>query len=196
MRKNLLSPPVAVCVMGLLVVSVAASGCRPTALPVAPRSELADLDRLLRLMEQRLALMHDVARWKWKAGKPIEDPKRESESLQVVVERSRGKGLHPDLVRSFFAAQMAAARLIQQADFDRWKAKEQEPLADTASLDVLRQRIDQLNGEMIDALADICPWLSAVTVQQALPQRAEEILSGNGLASVRDTTIAPLLRGL
>jgi chorismate mutase len=196
MRKNLLSPPVAVCVMGLLVVSTAASGCRPAELPVAPRSELSHLDRLLRLMEQRLALMHDVARWKWKAGKPIEDPKRESESLQVVVERSRGKGLHPDLVRSFFAAQMAAARLIQQADFDRWKAKEQEPLADTASLDALRQRIDQLNGELIDALADVSPWLSGLTVQQALPQRAEEILSGNDLASVRDTTIAPLRRGL
>ena len=196
MRKNLLSPPVAVCVMGLLVVSVAASGCRPAELPIAPRSELFHLDRLLRLMEQRLALMHDVARWKWKAGKPIEDPKRESESLQVVVERSRGKGIHPDLVRSFFAAQMAAARLVQQADFDRWKAKEQEPLADTASLEVLRQRIDQLNGELIDALADVSPWLSGLTVQQALPQRAEEILSGNGLASVRDTTIAPLRRGL
>jgi chorismate mutase-like protein len=196
MRKNLLSPPVAVCVMGLLVVSVSASGCRPADLPVAPRSELSHLDRLLRLMERRLALMHDVARWKWKAGKPIEDPKRESELLQGVVERSRGKGLHPDLVRSFFAAQMAAARLVQQADFDRWKAKEQEPHADTTSLETLRQRIDQLNGELIDALADICPSLSAVTVQQALPQRAEEILSGNGLASVRDTTIAPLRRGL
>jgi chorismate mutase-like protein len=196
MRKNLLSPPVAVCVMGLLVVSVAASGCRPAELPIAPRSELFHLDRLLRLMEQRLALMHDVARWKWKAGKPIEDLKRESESLQVVVERSRGKGIHPDLVRSFFAAQMASARMVQQADFDRWKAKEQEPLADTASLEALRQRIDQLNGELIDALADVSPWLSGLTVQQALPQRAEEILSGNGLASVRDTTIAPLRRGL
>jgi chorismate mutase-like protein len=182
--------------MGLLVVPVAASGCRPADLPVAPRSELFHLDRLLRLMERRLALMHDVARWKWKAGKPIEDPKRESESLQVVVERSRGKGIHPDLVRSFFAAQMAAARLVQQADFDRWKAKEQEPLADTASLEALRQRIDQLNGELIDALADVSPWLSGLTVQQALPQRAEEILSGNDLASVRDTTIAPLRRGL
>jgi chorismate mutase-like protein len=184
------------CVVGLLLVSMAASGCRPTDVPVAPRSELSHLDRLLRLMERRLALMHDVARWKWKAGKPIEDPKRESELLQGVVERSRGKGLHPDLVRSFFAAQMAAARLVQQADFDRWKAKEQEPLADTARLDVLRQRIDQLNGELIDALADVCPFLSGPTVQQALPQRAEEILSGNGLASVRDTTITPLRRGL
>jgi hypothetical protein len=48
--------------VGLLLVSWAASGCRPAALPVAPRRDLADLDRLLHLMEQRLALMHEVAR--------------------------------------------------------------------------------------------------------------------------------------
>ena len=29
-------------------------------------------------------------------------------------------------------------------------------------------------------------------MQQALPQRAEEILTGNGLASVRETAITPM----
>jgi uncharacterized protein (DUF302 family) len=42
--------------------------------------------------------------------------------------------LDPELVRSFFAAQLEAARLVQQADFDRWKANKQEPFADTKSL--------------------------------------------------------------
>jgi chorismate mutase-like protein len=137
-----------------------------------------------------------TTRWKWKTGKPIADPERERDLLQSVVERGRGKGLPPDLMRYFFAAQMAAARWVQEADFDRWKANEHEPLSDTASLEVLRQRIDQLNGELIDALADICPWLSEQTVQQALPQRAEEILSGNGLAAVREMAITPIRRGL
>jgi hypothetical protein len=57
---------------------------------------------------------------------------------------------------------------------------------------VLRQRIDQLNSELINALADVRPWLSGQTVQQALPQRAEEILTCNDLADVRETAIAPL----
>ena len=90
---------------------------------------------------------------------------------------------------------MEAARLVQQADFERWKAKQQKPFADK-SLAVLRQRIDQLNRELIDALAEVRPWLSGDTVQQALPQRAEEILTGNGLAGVRETAIAPLRRRL
>jgi len=161
-------------------------------MPVAPRRDLADLDRLLRLMEQRLTLMHDVARWKWNAGQPITDPQRERELLQRVIERGRGKGLDQDLVRGFFAAQMEAARLVQQADFDHWRANKQEPLAETTSLALLRQRIDDLNGELIDALGEVRPWLFGQTVQQALPQRAEEILAGNGLAGVRDPAIAPL----
>jgi chorismate mutase-like protein len=193
-RKHLRSPPLRVCAVGLHLVSLTASGCRPVGVTVAPGRALADLDRLLRLMEQRLALMHDVARWKWNAGKPITDPKRERELLQSVVERGWGKGLDPDLVRSFFAAQMEAARLVQQADFDRWKAKEQKPFADTTSLAVLRRRIDDLNRELIDALAEVRPWLSGLSVQQALPQRAEEILIGDGLAGVRETAIAPLRR--
>jgi len=143
-------------------------------------------------MQQRLTLMHEVARWKWNAGQPVRDAEREREVLHSVVEGGRGKGLEPDLVRSFFAAQMEAARLVQQADFDRWKAKNQKPFADTKNLAVLRQRIDQLNTELINALAEVRPWLWGQTVQPALPQWAEEILTGNGLASVRETAITPM----
>jgi len=193
-RKHVLSPPLCVWVVGPLLMASAASGCRPADGPVAPRRDLADLDRLLRPMEQRLALMHDVARWKWNAGQPITDPERERELLQSVVERGRGKGLDPDLVRPFFAAQMDAARLVQQADFDRWEANQQEPFADATSLAVLRQQIDELNRELIDALVEVRPWLSGPTVQQALQQRAEGILAGDGQGGVRETAIAPLRR--
>ena len=142
-------------------------------------------------MEQRLTLMHDVARWKWNAGQPITDPEHEGHLLQSVVERGRGKGLDPDLVRSFFTGQMEAARLVQQADFERLQANKQKPFTDTTSLAVLRQRIDHLNGELIDTLAVLCPRLSEPTVQQALPQRAAAILTGD-LAGARETAIAPL----
>jgi chorismate mutase len=166
----------------------------PADVPVAPRRDLAALDCLLRLMEQRLALMHEVARWKWNVDKPITDPERERELLRTVVERGRGKGLDPELVHSFFAAQMEAARLVQQFDFDRWKAKKQRTFADTTSLAVLRQRIDDLNRELIDALAELCPWLSEPTIQREVPQRAEKILTGSGLGGVCEMAIAPLRR--
>jgi chorismate mutase-like protein len=191
-RKRILSLPLRVCVVGLLFVPLVAGGCQSADEPGLPRRDLADPDRLLRLMQQRLTLMHEVARWKWNAGQPVTDAQRERELLHSVVERGRGKGLDPELVRSFFSTQLEAARLVQQADFDRWQANKQEPFADTTSLAVLRQRIDHLNRELIDALAELRPWLWGRSVQQALPQRAEEILTGNDLAGVRATALAPL----
>src|SRR5262249_41470274 len=163
-RKRFLSPPLRVCVAGLLFVPLAAGGCQPANEPVLPRRDRADLDRLLSLMQQRLTVMHEVARWKWNAGLPITDPPRERELPHSLVERGRGKGLDPELVRSFFAAQLEAARLVQQGDFDRWKANKQRPFADTKSLAVLRRRIDHLNRELIDALAELRPWLSGRSV--------------------------------
>jgi chorismate mutase len=95
-------------------------------------------------------------------------------------------------VRPFFEAQLEAARLVQQADFERWKAKGQGPFAGTTSLAELRRRIDGLNRELLDALAELRPWLSGPAVRQALPRRAEEILTGDGPAGVRETAVAPL----
>jgi chorismate mutase len=176
------------------LVPLTASGCRPADVPDRPGRDLVAVDRLLHLMAQRLALMHDVARWKWNTRQPVTDSKREREVLQSVVERGGGKGLGPELVHRFFAAELAAARIVQQADFDRWTASKQQPFAGTTSLAVLRQRIDEVNHELINALAEVSPRLAERTVQQSLPQRAEEILTGDGVADVRETAIAPLRR--
>ncbi len=39
------------------------------------------VDKLLKLIQQRLLIAHDVARWKWNQKRPIEDLKREQELL-------------------------------------------------------------------------------------------------------------------
>src|SRR3954452_3497119 len=92
--------PFIILLLGLVVVV----GCRPAAVPNGVNRDRVDLDRLLHLIERRLAIMHDVARWKWTSGQTIADPRRERESLDKVVGRGREKGLDPDLVRRFFAA--------------------------------------------------------------------------------------------
>ncbi|CAN5159676.1 hypothetical protein BH10PLA2_BH10PLA2_08620 [soil metagenome] len=179
---------------GLAPISFTTSGCRPVPAPETAVVERTDVDGLLRLIEQRLALMDDVARWKWNESQPVTDPKREQELLEKVVERGQGRGLDPELVRSFFAAQMEAARSIQQADFERWTAQKQKPFADATSLTGLRQRIDAINDQLIDALVQVTPRLKTASMQQELRRRSQEILKAPGMAEVRDKVIAPLMK--
>ena len=178
----------------LFLTMLLALGCRPAPKLDMPNVDQTDVDRLLHRMEQRLMLMHDVARWKWKSNQPVTDLKREQELLETVVERGRDKGLDPDLVRRFFAAQMQAARAVQQADIDHWSANKDKPDAEATSLVVLRQQIDHLNDELIDALAVLAPRLGHPAVQETLRQRGEVIFSDEGLKRVRETVMAPLSR--
>ena len=179
---------------GVLSVLLASVGCRPAPAPYTAAADQTQVNRLLHLMEQRLGLMHDVALWKWNSGQPITDPKRESELLDKVVERGRQKGLDPELVRSFFSAQMEGARSIQQTDFDRWATDKPKPNPSTLTLTALRQQIDTLNGELIDALAVLSPRLTAPSVQHMLKVRATDILGSASIAPVREIVLAPLAR--
>ena len=89
---------------------------------------------------------------------------------------------------------MEAARAIQQADIDRWSANKDKPAADATSLAELRQQIDHLNDELIDALAPLAPRLGNPAVQETLRRRAEVIFSEASVKQVRDTVMAPLSR--
>src|SRR5438874_11849748 len=87
----------------LLIAVALAAGCRDHPAQAPPTSTpSASLDRLLYLMQQRLVVMHDIARWKWAHGKPISDPVREAQVLDAVAERGPGRDLDPVFVRSFF----------------------------------------------------------------------------------------------
>ena len=66
------------------------------------------VERLLRLLRDRLTLMHDVARSKWNAGRPVRDPAREEALLREMESKGRDLGLAPALTRAFFTAQIDA----------------------------------------------------------------------------------------
>jgi chorismate mutase-like protein len=173
---------------------VSASFCPAADAAVASGGDLARLDRLLALMKERLTLMHDVARFKWNAHQPIAAPERERQLLENVVRQGRSKGLEAKFVRSFFEAQIEAARSVEQADFDRWRANQVKPPPGTRSLAQLRRRIDDLNRELLDVLAEFSPVLASDAIQKALPQRAEVLFIGDDLVPVRKTVIGPLRR--
>ena len=80
----------------------------------AHASSNTDGDETLSLVEARLLLMKDVARYKWHHDLPVEDLARE----QVVLEQARSDALRHSLnvesYLAFMSAQINAAKAIQQ----------------------------------------------------------------------------------
>lgn len=170
---------------------LAGAGCRPVPQPAkGPAEAQQAIDQLLELMQQRLELMHEVARWKWNTGKAIADPERERAFLKEIVKEGAAHQLDPDWTRAFFAAQIEAAKRLQQADFKRWQAANQGPFAQVADLaQTLRPRIDVLSRDLVRALAKARPFLQDDEIRRSIPARARDILRD---AEVRTLALEPL----
>jgi len=151
------------------------------------------VEHLLRLMRDRLALMHDVARSKWNANRSVGDPERERALLHEMEEKGKEYGLDPQFTRAFFAAQIAAARRVQQADFARWRAEGHSRFDDAPDLAALRQRIDGLNRELLGTLAKVRPQVDNAGTREQLGVLAREVLSGEGIT---DDVRAAAVEGL
>lgn len=174
-----------------LLLLAAAPLASPTWPVAAPAGAVASL---LQQMRQRLALMPEVARWKWNAGRPVSDPPREAALLADVSRRAAARGVSPARARGFFAAQIEAACLVQQSAFTRWQATRQRRFATTVPLDRLRARIDQINHQLLDVLPRAEPALRDRHVRRALAADGKALLGGPEVpAAARTAALAPLL---
>jgi chorismate mutase len=184
----------AILLVTICLLTPAGCGRRSNATSVAqPDENQAALDRLLEGMRVRLDLMHTVARVKWNSKAAIFDPERERALLDDVVARGRSYQLDQDLTRSFFAAQMEAAKLVQQEDFDQWKAAIQPPFDDVPDLAVLRKQIDAINGELLESLGHAMAALKSTDGQQRLEGKTIEVFAGISRPT-REAALKPLRR--
>jgi chorismate mutase len=169
----------------------------PTPPPVtAPLNVALEVDKLLVLMNERLALMHDIARWKWNHGHPITDPVREQHLFENLEKQGQAHGLSPDETKAFFQAQVHAGKLIQQRWVDEWKAAQQPPFENVPELaTVLRPRIDELNTSLMTVLAKLQPQLATSEAQTAIRRRSAVLLIGLKIDDdVRRQAIEPLVK--
>ncbi len=156
---------------------------------------VAQVDKLVDLMQQRLKLMKDVASAKWQAKATDPDAKREAELLAQLVKEGEKKGLPAETVRRFFTAQFDAAKQVQQAHFDRFKNDKTE-LKNVPDLQKdLRPKLDQVSQNLLEELAKLQPHLAIPAVQQRLRDRAAAVLTGDGINdAVRTKALEPLLK--
>lgn len=114
------------------------------------------LDRLAGLMAERLAVMDDVAAYKWLHHGAIEDAPREVALLEAMERKAAARGLNKAKraeVRAFFEAQISAAKVRQRAHFAAWKKGAATPPESAPDLaDEIRPRLDRIGTAMLDTL--------------------------------------------
>ena len=144
-RASIVASPI----FGILLACLLATGCFR-----APPPEYPAHDTLLRLMNERLALMTDVARWKWNTKTAIADPVREQAFLDAMATAGKPYGLDPATTRAFFSTQIEAAKRVQESRFRAWSANRRGPFAEVPNLQRdIRPEIDRISQAMLPALA-------------------------------------------
>lgn len=138
--------------VGLLFALALLAGLR--AAEVAPRfsDRREDIDRVVALLDRRLALMPEVAAWKWRQGQPVADPARERTVLDTTAAAAESLQLDPDAVRACAAVQIRLARGVQDDRFAHWRRQpESTPEARDLAAE-LRPALDALAEEFLVAL--------------------------------------------
>jgi len=119
-------------------------------------SALAPLDSLgvwVQRVAARNAIAHDVAAYKFVAGRPIEDPQREAAVLAGKRERAVQLGLDPDAVEAAYRQLIEANKLLQHVDIQHFLlGRTPSP---PPSLDAIRERIDTLDERLLSQWAQL-----------------------------------------
>lgn len=107
-----------------------------------------DLNALVTLIQERLSLMPDVARWKHVHSLGVRDPARERRVLDDVERQALEFGLDGALIRHFFRIQIDAASAKEEAELARLQPN--QPIADLKDLTrELRPRLDWIGKQIL-----------------------------------------------
>lgn len=113
------------------------------------------LQVLVTLSKERLKLASLVAENKAKMCKAVEDPEREKEILDKIVNTAEHEyGLQRSFVEPFFKAQMEANKLLQYGILMEANRQNKRP-SPVINLNQVRAKVDSLNHELLKNLKDV-----------------------------------------
>jgi len=120
------------------------------------------IDRVVDLVERRLALMPEVAAVKFRRQQAIADPARERVVIDQSVAEARALQLEPEAARTFFSVQIRLARAVQEHWFESWRTRGEQPPAARDLVTVLRPELDGIGRELLPAVYLASPTLVAM----------------------------------
>jgi chorismate mutase-like protein len=174
----------------------AAQDISPAASPQQMARSAANLGALHQIMNERLSLMTDVARYKWNAKAPIEDVPREKQIIDSLKTQAQDLGVPASWAERFFRAQIEAAKVIQREQFTEWErngVKRFESVPDLAT--EIRPRLDALTPRLLRALAAAWPELADSTQRERIDTIMHDMPGAGAHAMAALIAIAPLVDG-
>ncbi|MES2356350.1 MAG: gamma subclass chorismate mutase AroQ [Pseudomonadota bacterium] len=167
-----------ICAMLLtLLSSCSTPPVRPSPPVRSTHIDTAKIDRLLQLIDARLAIARMVAQAKRNADLPIDDPAREENILKQALSEASSRGVPESLVRNFFQDQFAASKLLQLRLHEEWQRKKQPPFSAAPNLNHdIRPVLDRITPQLIVALHDVQKTLANEEGRQYFLNRAKELV--------------------
>lgn len=155
-------------------------------------TDAEQIDRVIAVLDRRLAVMPEVAAIKFQQRTPIADPDRERQVLEQSVAAAEAIQLDPTAARTFFAVQIAMARSVQEELHARWRAGLASPPRARDLVSELRPELDALGRELLPAVYLASAALAA-TPPAVLTQQLAGLLRHAGTTEAqRDQLVAAL----
>ncbi|MEU1269225.1 chorismate mutase [Streptomyces sp. NPDC005799] len=136
-------------------IAAAALLALPSTATAAPTS--SPLLPVVSLAAERVATADLVAAAKWGTDSPIDDPAREQQVLDTAAAQAQRIGADPDEIRRVFRDQIEANKIVQRALYARWTAHPDQAPTTKPDLNVVRQTINRINTDLVQAVADSTP---------------------------------------
>ena len=153
------------------------------------------VDRVIELIDRRLALMPEVAAVKFQQHQPIADPARERVVLEQSVVDAQAMNLEGEAARTFFSVQIRLARAVQEHWFERWRARAESPPAARDLVTVLRPQLDAIGRELLPAVYLASSALTEMTGATMRP-RVARLLRQPGVTEDLLAELTPALGAL
>ena len=203
-----------------LLASLMLSGCCPQAEPARSRSasgshqttpkhaalnatvavESVDskprevVSELLTLLNRRIALMPDVARYKYLNRLPVKVPEREAALLFELGKAAEEKRVDRQFAESVFRAQFASSRALQAGLIAKWSASGQPEFGHVPDLaSEIRPQITALSEAILDKLSAL-QHFEPTELARLYAELAPELLTADEVtSSIRNRMLKPLL---
>lgn len=152
-------------------------------------TEIAQVDKLLGVLAQRLELADGAAQAKWNSGAPIEDVEREEQVLQRFADEASALGVEQEFARRVMRAQIEASKVRQRELFRQWRAHRLPPFANPPNLTTeIRPKLDDLSVCLLTSLHDTERTLR--TYPELLAWRAS-VVWGSKLSAAEQASLEP-----